>query len=59
MAVEIFKDGQSMLIDGDVKGYIAQGWSLDDPNAPLPQGVTIINQKEPGEPPYLPINEAA
>jgi hypothetical protein len=54
MSVQVFKDGASEFVEPDaLPGCIAAGWSVADPNAPPPQGVTILNKKPPGQPPYI------
>lgn len=54
MSVRIFKDGKSEYVEPDaLPGCLAAGWSTVNPNAPLPQGVTILNKKPPGQPPYV------
>jgi hypothetical protein len=51
MAVQVFKDGRNEFIDPlHLQNHLDAGWSVDDPDAPLPQGITIINQKPEGEP---------
>lgn len=53
MSVRIFKDGQSEYVEPDaLPGCIAAGWSVTNPNAPLPQGVVILNKKPLGQPAY-------
>jgi hypothetical protein len=35
MATELFKDGESILVDpARIQAHVAQGWSFDDPSAP-------------------------
>lgn len=54
MSVQVFKDGKSELVEPDaLEGCLLNGWSVVDPDAPLPSGITIINQKAPGEHPYV------
>jgi hypothetical protein len=51
MAVQVFKDGRNEFIDpADLQNHLAAGWTVEDPNAPLPKGITIINPKPEGEP---------
>lgn len=54
MSVQVFKDGKSELVEPEaLEGCLLNGWSVIDPDAPLPAGIYIINQKPPGEPPYV------
>jgi hypothetical protein len=54
MACQVFKDGLSDLVDPEaLAGCIAAGWSTVDPNAPLPKGVTVLNEKPLGQPYYV------
>ena len=51
MAVQVFKDGATEFVEPEHLGnMINAGWSVNDPNAPPPPGITIINQKPDGEP---------
>jgi hypothetical protein len=51
MAVEVFKDGKSALIEPEhLQNHLAAGWSVEDPNAPRPPGLRILNPKGAGEP---------
>lgn len=50
MAVQVFKDGASTFIDPiALQDHLNAGWSVNDPNAPLPPGIKIINEKPKGE----------
>lgn len=51
MAVQVFKDGTSTFVEpAHLQNHLDAGWSVNDPSAPAPQGISVINQKPEGEP---------
>ncbi len=50
MAVEVFKDGKSSLIDPEfLNDHLNAGWSVEDPRAETPAqpGIVLLNQSNP------------
>tara|TARA_R110000822_G_scaffold31017_12_gene89951 strand:+ start:26 stop:322 length:297 start_codon:yes stop_codon:yes gene_type:complete len=42
MAVQIFKDGESIFVKpSSLRAHLDIGWSVDDPNAPVPPPLEI------------------
>lgn len=43
MATELFKDGQSILVDPTrITAHLDQGWTLTDPNGPVVTRLEVI-----------------